>query len=158
MVLMSEEKYVKEAKRQLGNPDIYLRLSSSPFLTLVEEFNCMLLLVQEDPITKKELNHLQISDYNISVLYTMPKLHKNPTGRPIVSAINAPLERVDQYIDSLLKTMVRALESYVRDTKDVLNTLGNIVIDDNWFLVGVDVESQYTSIPHHWGHKAVKFS
>lgn len=39
VILMSEENYVKEVKRQLGNPDIYLKLSSSPFSSLVLELN-----------------------------------------------------------------------------------------------------------------------
>lgn len=81
----------------------------------------------------------------------------SPPGRPIVSAINGPLERVGGYIDGLLKTMVPIVRSYVRDTKNVLNKLGNIEIDKEWFLVGVDVASLYTSIPHHWGQKVVEF-
>lgn len=31
------------------------------------------------------------------------------------------------------------------------------VVEDNWYLVDIDVESLYTSIPHYWGLKAVKF-
>lgn len=75
----------------------------------------MLTLAQEEGlIKKKEINHLQVLDYNTPVLYIIPKLHKdltNPLGRPIVSAINVPPKRVGQYVNSLLKTIVPAFES-----------------------------------------------
>lgn len=74
----------------------------------------------------------------------------------MVSAISGPLEMVGQYADDLLKTMVSALVSYVRDTKDVLNKLCDIEID-KWLLVGIDVALLYMSIPHIWGQKAVEY-
>lgn len=85
------------------------------------------------------------------------KILLTPPGRPIVSAINGPLEKVGQYIDSLLKTLVHALESFVRDTKDVLNMFDSIEVDERWLLVSIDVESLYTSMPRAWGYKADKF-
>lgn len=51
--------------------------------------------------------------------------------------------------------MVPALESYVRDTRDILNKLENIGVDESCLPVGIDVELLYTSIPHEWGYKAV---
>lgn len=53
---------------------------------MVTELNYKLTLSQEEGlITKKELNHLQVSNYNIPVIYIIPKLHKdlkNPREDP----------------------------------------------------------------------------
>lgn len=60
-----------------------------------------------------------------------------------------------KYLDSLLKEMVIDLRSYVKDTGDVLRHISQINVQGEVLLVGIDVESLYTSIPHEWGIKAV---
>lgn len=47
MVLLSEENYVKDVKRQLSNSVVYLRLQQSPFPILVDELNYKLTMAQE---------------------------------------------------------------------------------------------------------------
>lgn len=76
---------------------------------------------------------------------------ENPPGRPIVSAIKGPLERSGKYIDCLIKGLVELLPSYVQDTGDVLNKILDLAVPREALLVGIDVESLYTSIPHEWG-------
>lgn len=53
--------------------------------------------------------------------------------------------------------MVPTLSSSVRDTIDVLGKIYDIKLEESWLLVGIDVQSLYTSIPHFWGKKAVTF-
>lgn len=70
-------------------------------------------------LLKREYEYLSVDDYNIPTFYCIPKLHKSlqkPPGRPIVSAIRGPLDRIGGYLDSLLKDMVYNLKSYVQDT------------------------------------------
>lgn len=80
---------------------------------------------------------------------------ENLPGRPIVSAIKGPLERLGKYIDCLIRELVVLLPSYVWDTGDVLNKILNLHVPQEALLVGIDVESLYTSIPHEWGTLAV---
>lgn len=71
---------------------------------------------EADLISKKELDYLRVIDFNKPTFYIIPKIHKNkesPLGRPIVSAIRGPLERVGKYIDSLIKDIVKSPTSYV---------------------------------------------
>lgn len=91
--------------------------------------------------------------------YIIPKVHKcpeKPPGSPIVSAVQGPLEKIGGYLDSLLKGMVTGLKSYIQDTCHVLSKIVVLQIGDNVLLIGVDVESLYTSIRHKCGIKAVK--
>lgn len=96
--------------------------------------------------------------FNTPTFYMIPKINKNqeePPGRPIVSAIRGPLERVRKYIDSLINDLVSIVPSYVRDMGNVLNKNMNLTFPGDVLLVGIDVESLYTSIPHEWGISAV---
>lgn len=78
-----------------------------------------------------------------------------PPGRPIVSAIKSPLERIGKYVDTLIKELVQDLPSFVQDTRDVLRSLENFTLPPQALRVGINVESLYTSISHDWGLKAV---
>lgn len=71
-----------------------------------------------------------------------------------MSAVKGPLEKSGKYIDSLIKEMVFHLPSYVKNTGDVLNKLDQLNVPVGARLVGIDVETLYTSIPHQWGLKA----
>lgn len=52
--------------------------------------------------------------------------------------------------------MVIDLKSYMKDTGDVLRHISQISVQGELLLVGIDVESLYTSIPHDWGIRAVE--
>lgn len=60
---------------------------------------------------------------------------RGPPGRPIVSAIRGPLERVGKYIDCLIKDLVELLPSYVQDTGDVLNKIINLTVPSGALLL-----------------------
>lgn len=102
---------------------------------------------------------MKVKEFTMPTFYIIPKVHKNlehPPGRPIVSAVGGPLERVGKYVDLLLKDMVTLLPSYVKDTGHVLSKIEEIKIEHSSFLLGsIDVEALYTSIPHNWGLNAV---
>lgn len=148
--------FEKEILRQLGDTSTYLKLSSNPFPTLVENLNRQLLLACEvNLLTIKEWDSLRVGEFNNPTFFVIPKLHKsltNPPDRPIVSAMGGPLERI-----GFIKTMVTSLPSYVQDTRDVLAKLQDLEVPPGALLVGIDVESLYTLIPHEWGLRAASF-
>lgn len=143
----------------LGHRSTYKKLEVTPFLSLVGTLNTKLKLgLEAGLLSKKEYNYLKVENYTIPTFYIIPKLHKSlsqPPRRPIVSAINGPLENVRKYVDSLIKDMVNRLPSFVRDTRDVLLKLLNLTLPEDVLLVGIDVKSLYTSIPHQRGIAAV---
>lgn len=130
----------------------------NPFSPLVALINDKLFFALEvDLITKKEFGYL-IVDFNTQTFYIIPEILKderNPPGRPIVSLIWVPLEKISKYIDSLIKGLVLELPSYVRDTGDVLNKILDRFFPGDLILMGIDVESLSTSKPHKWGLMAV---
>lgn len=96
----------------------------------------------------------------IATFYCLPKIHKgvNPLkGRPIVSGIDNLTQNCSLYIDKILAPFVQSLPSFTRDTTDLLKRIEDIILEPEQFLVSIDVESLYTSIPHDLGLKATDF-
>lgn len=117
VVLLSEKLYEEETLRLLGDNSTYEQLTQSPFPTLINTLNNKLKLGMESGLlTKKEYFFLRAEDITIPTFYTIPKLHKSltrPPGRPIVSAIKDPLEKVGKYVHSMIKDLVYTLPSFV---------------------------------------------
>lgn len=102
---------------------------------------------------------MSVSEFNGPIFYCIPKVHKcleKPPERPIVFAIHGPLKMIGGYLDSLLKEMVKDLKTYIQDTRHVLAKIADLEIGDEAWLIDIDVESLYTSIPHECGIRAVK--
>lgn len=72
-----------------------------------------------------------------------------------MSAVKGPLEKIGRFVEALIKELVPDLPSYVQDTRDVPHRLDNYVAPPGALLMGIDLESLYTSIPHEWRLRAV---
>ncbi|KAM9297003.1 carbohydrate sulfotransferase 9-like [Gastrophryne carolinensis] len=96
VVLLDEDYYVNEILNQLHDTNTYSLIKGNPFPGLVDRLNDKLYWAKEENLlTNKVFDFLRIHDYTIPVLYTIPKIHKDPTappGRPIVSGNGGPLE------------------------------------------------------------------
>lgn len=82
-----------------------------------------------------------MSEFNIPTFYIIPKVHKDPLNSPdrlVFSAVNGLLERIGRYVDELLKDMVPRLESFIKDTKDVLDRTTKFQIEEDSWLVSVE--------------------
>eukprot|EP00105_Crassostrea_gigas_P004177 XP_011417314.1 PREDICTED: uncharacterized protein LOC105320883 [Crassostrea gigas] len=89
--------------------------------------------------------------------YLLPKIHKEGMpGRPIVSAIGHPTEKISEFIDLHLRPHVEDLPSYLKDTTDYLNKTPSSGLPDHTLLVTMDVTSLYTNIPHDEGIEACR--
>lgn len=145
---MSGQQYEQEVMWQLSDIHTYTKLTGNPLPAIVYSLNQELSFAFEAHlITKKELDHLLVGEFNTPTLYTILKLHKsltNPPGRQIISVIKGPLERIGKYMDALIKQLVYDLPSFVRDTRDVLSRFEDVPCPGGALLIGIDVESLYT--------------
>ena len=93
----------------------------------------------------------------IPLLYLLPKIHKrdNP-GRPIISAVSSPTEKISAFVDSILRPLVVTLPSFVKDTTDFLLKIQHVKVQPHHCLLTIDVSSLYTNIPHIEGLKACR--
>lgn len=159
IVIQNISDYVVEAHRQLNNVDFYERLSGNPLEGFMKERDELLSNAMDNMwVTRNQYDFLNVVHPVTPVFYLLPKIHKrlqNPPGRPIVASRNSLCEPLSQFVDIVIKDIVKTLPSYISDTRDVLKLLSDITVPDNAYLVTFDVESLYTNIPHEGGLEAM---
>ena len=59
--------------------------------------------------------------------FMFPKMHKpeNP-GRPVISPLNCHTTSISQYVDHHLKSHVKKLISYLKDSTDFIKKINNL--------------------------------
>ena len=100
-----------------------------------------------DEMTKKWLSQTP-NPPRIPVFYTLTKIHKpTPVGRPIISGVSGPTEKLSDFVDKLLQPIAQQQKSYLKDTTDFINFIERTKVPENAILVSMDVTSLYTNIP-----------
>ena len=108
-----------------------------------------------DEMTKKWLCQTQ-NPPRIPVFYTLTKIHKpTPVGRPIISGVSGPTERLSAFVKKLLQPIAQQQKSYLKDTTDFINFMEGTRVPENTILVSMDVTSLYTNIPQEEGIQTV---
>ena len=106
-------------------------------------------------MTKKWLCQTQ-NPSRIPVFYTLTKIHKpTPVGRPIISGVSGPTERLSAFVDKLFQPIAQQQKSYLKDTTDFVNFVEGTRVPENTILVSMDVTSLYTNIPQEEGIQTV---
>ena len=154
VVIMNTKDYIFEAFKQL-NSTSYIKSSKEHLVFANNEVAKILTdLLTEDQIDKHRFEYLFQKSPKPGKFYLLPKIHKNtlpPPGRPIVSQIGSPTERISGYLDFFLQPFLQKIPSYLKDTGHFLHTIEEInqkgPLPPNTLLVTLDVTSLYTNIP-----------
>ncbi|XP_041424932.1 uncharacterized protein LOC121395445 [Xenopus laevis] len=161
VVIMSTEYYIGEIKRLLSDDTTYIKLSGDPLRDVQRKIGSLLQNARDLQVIDEGLAaYLTQENPMTPVFYVLPKIHKNlkePPGRPIVAGIDSVFTPLARFVDTIIRPYVTSQCSYIQDTGDFLNKVASIVLPkkDVW-LVTMDVESLYTSIPHDGGVEAVR--
>ena len=110
VVIQNVDDYIKEGLKQLGDEKFYEKLDYDP----TEEFRNKINKELECMFAVKELPEniflfLIKGGKRHSIFYMLPKMHKNkfpPPGRPIISSINSPTEKISMLLDIILQPFV----------------------------------------------------
>ena len=151
--IMNTVDYLHECERQLADKNFYLLCEQDLTETHCKQVNSMVLtLYNHGSINTKVKKYLWAQKCSPGRFYILPKIHKfKLAGRPIVSANNAPTERLSEFCDAILNKYTPLSKSYVRDTTDFMNKMGKITIEPGDYIVTADVVSLYTNIRHEIG-------
>ena len=150
VVILNREDYIQEAMRQLKNEQFYEECSenlTSKHHQMVQELVTELL--EKEFISDQTYKFLSTGGKRTSVFYLLPKIHKNlenPPGRPIVSSIDCPTERISMMLDIILLPLLLITRSYIKDTPDFLRKLSKEIILEEEIFFTLDVSSLYTNI------------
>ena len=147
--MWDREDYIAEAERQLGDVTVYKDVDfKEKILQGLAEISNKLFrnLKNKGGITEKELKYFTINfkrTTNLGKLYMLPKIHKRLSevpGRPVISNCGTPTEKVSEFLDSQLKSVMQEGWSYIRDSGDFIKKLKNIVhIPQDVIMVTADI-------------------
>ncbi|XP_077330261.1 uncharacterized protein LOC143964418 [Lithobates pipiens] len=152
---MDTAQYELMVNRILQNKEWYRKIPESHVNYTTTQYRKLIgSTYHQGLISKKTWEYLNVADPKTPTLYAIPKIHKHaldPPGRPIVSGNGCLTEPASALIGDFLRPFVEGLTSYLQDTRDLLKVLDGMCISENSWLVTLDVEALYNSIPHDLG-------
>ena len=106
----------------------------------------------------KTAKNLQTLEPRTPNFYMQAKIHKEcNAGRSVISSVNCHTIKISQYVDHHLWPNVQELESYVKDSPDIIKKVSTIdKVTQESLLVTMDVCLLYTNILNNEGIKAVE--
>ncbi|MCP3929589.1 MAG: hypothetical protein GY705_10855, partial [Bacteroidetes bacterium] len=118
-------------------------------------------LFGDGELSQQTYEYLLNEECRTSIFYLLPKIHKGTTpfvkGRPIVSAVNSPTEKISKFVDHFLNPCAQKTSSYIKDSTHFLNLTQDFKnLPTNTWLVTLDVTSLYTQIDNDRGLTAAK--
>ena len=135
VVIWDRNDYITEAESQLKNELVYKKVSfkQDMLCELVIKSNGFFKdLRRSECITEKEIKYFRY-EYkkitNLGKLYLLPKIRKrleNVPGRPVISNSGTATEKVSEFLDYHLKTVMQRGRSYIKDGGDFLKKIKNI--------------------------------
>ena len=154
VVVMSRERYIAEANRQLSDTDVYQQVSSTVFFDVIEEVKDILSRLRKSGVITKDMAAYAVPvDSKPARFYILPKVHETGCpGRPIVSAVGSPTEGLSVLVDHFIQPFVPNIPSFILDTQDCLDKLHALwPLPVESILCTIDVTALYPSIPHDDG-------
>ena len=157
--------YIKEAQKQLKGENVYKKVNfkDQNLSELVDKSNHFFKgLKNKGCITDKNLKYFTYKYKkvcNLGKLYLLPKIHKRLSEvpvRPVISNCGAPTEKVSEFLDFHLKSIMQEDACYIKDTTDFQDKIKNLRVPKDAFLVTTDVVGLYPNIPHGAGLKLLK--
>lgn len=158
--MMENDDYSDMCLRLLNNQQWYKKIS----LNLVQNYisqNYKLLdgAYNANIINKPTWQHIKNKNPKTHTFYSLPKMHKQSnglTGRPIVSGAGSLTEHGSQLVDAILKPHLQTLFFHIKDTTHFFQTIDSLSIPKDAYLVTIDVECLYNSIPQRKGVEITK--
>ena len=160
VVVQNFEDYKKEVLRQFDNLNNYQRLQENPTTNIAQHSNSFFERLHDNGSIDDHCytwGLVDIGSIRTLYFYHLPKVHKdknNPPGRPIVSGVNGPTEKLSKLVDHWRHPVVHSLPSFIPDTTHFLQMI------EQWkrtykplppeaVIVTLDVVRLYSNIPHH---------
>jgi len=111
VVILNRAEYINECLRQLKNRKYYLPTPTDLTKKHASEVeNLLKHCRQKGTIDQDTYLYLKNKHHRRPTFYILPKIHKpDRPGRPIISAIDSPTDRISQYVDHHLNKLAKAV-------------------------------------------------
>ena len=121
---MNTEDYMSK-KRSLLDDESYKMVNRDPTTYLEKTTKNLINISPIDQEIKNKVIPREKSS-RCPKLYGLPKIHKKDTPmRPIVSAFNSPIYKLEKYLASILQSSVEKADSYIKNFEHLNQLLSN---------------------------------
>ena len=159
IVIQNTCDYLEEGQRQLQDAMYYKPLTVDPTSHIAAVSNDLIDSLHDDDLIDDNTwkwAKVDTSTVKCHQMYFLPKIHKSrtkPPGRPIVSGVDGPTEKISKLVDHWLQGFVKSLPSHIKDSTHMLHILQDWnekygPFPQNTLLVTIDVVGLYSNIPH----------
>ena len=149
LVVMDRSDYIKKAKELLQDSNAYRTIPSDPTNKLKNKLINKLKKIKTD--TRMDDNTYRRMYPTGAVLpkfYGLPKIHKkNIPLWPIVSSIGSLTYGVPKELARLIKSLVGSTEHHVDNSKEFIEEIKKIKLEEGECITSYDVSALFTSVP-----------
>ena len=153
-VILDTDDYIKQCMTVLSDTNTYRQAQSFPCRQIHTELTNILVHFkpQLDSTNNKLYDYLQPkTDRPTPQFYGLPKVHKKfdhlPPVRPIISHCDSMLNPTARLLDHCLQPLTKSYPDYIENSAALSLILQDLHVPKSSFLVSIDVESLYPSIP-----------
>lgn len=162
LVILNKSEYLVELNRLVGDTATYEKLKDNPTDKYKTKLKWLVKRAKHEGIVNKDGARYVVPDGpRVPVIYQLPKVHKNPSKppeRPIVSGVDSLFARIREYLDRFFHPSAQKCPVYLKDSKDLMESLQGIEVDEEHILANIDVSSLYTNIQQQHALKAVEWA
>ena len=154
---MNSEDYKNKAE-ELLEQNIYRAIPSDPTMKLKNKLINLLKSIKVEGGMKDELyRRLYCTGAGSSKFYGLPKIHKvGMPLRPIVSSIGTVTYQTAKEVARILKPPVGKSPYHVKNTKDFIDQIKGIQLNEDQCMMSYDVKALFTSVPITPATKIIK--
>lgn len=148
-VIMHKEDYVQKTKDIIQDPQKYEKCTNkNPLGKIERSINKYLQnLYDQDIISKEQHQQLKCKHAQPGHMYFVAKTHKeNCPLRCIITSYDTPNLQLNKYLAQLLKTIAYN-EHRIKNSKEALEKIKNLKIEQDEILCSCDVVSLYPNVP-----------
>ena len=148
LVVKNEEEYVKKAE-ELLHTDTYRTISNDPTNKYKTKLiNLLKTIKAEGGISDAVYKRLYPTEGGAPKFYGLLKVHKEEIPlRPIVSSIGAASYETAKELARILKPLVDKSAYQVSNSRDFIQQIGDIKLQEYQCIMSYDVKALFTSVP-----------
>ena len=148
MVVLNKEDYIMKAKHLLNQPT-YKKMTEDP--TSKQKARLIKLLRNikaEGDITEEQYKKMYPTGAGAPKFYGLPKIHKQDTPlRPIVSSTGTVSYNTSKELARILKPSVGKSQHHLQNTKDFIQQLKEVKLQQDETIISYDLKALFTSVP-----------
>jgi len=148
-VALNKKEYMKDINEMLKDTNTYSKLTKNPLNKLTSSVRELLARWKKhDYISIATYRSLYCSDGILPKAYGLPKVHK--AGCPyriIISSIDSPIYSLATFLHNIINNNIPAAKSRIDNSFLLVDSLNNKKLENDSFLISLDVVSLFTNIP-----------